>query len=396
MHKPFLAWFLALCLAGALTGTSALPAFPSADKHICPPSENGAEVAVRNAGGRPGVVFLSQATRTEHWPSGGSGSWNNPNNKATGSQCFAEGMTKADAYGPEHFGNFLLKLDCKTKTGGAAAIILALPDGHIALGAPRADMETNGEVVFASSLALTGSAARLAAHDQPIPFARPRSDCDSNEERAATRAAIQMGTLQPEGKLCLPTRAQLRSGGEALSQVIAARGFVMRFGGLGTLVLLFATEGHTAGHVERQARLLGAGAHSHESKDSKKWMAFALIGAPGTAAVGRDQEEQLQAIATIHRKNGAPLASCRPRAPRLCCRPCAYPVPPPARLPCLRPRRRDPPGRGGQGEGRRARGGAHPRRRGRVREARRSYERRLLHQGRVGTTRAAPALSPPG
>ena len=292
----------------------AFPSFPPGHAHpgrpdFCAPTQpNTTTEVVPNAGGRVGELYWIKVARGERWPKGEPGSWDSNENAVTGKQCFAEYMTKAMTYMSRFFGEFLIKKACKSGTGGGQAVVVSHADGQLAIGAPRADMKTNGEETLCTAIALTNPDSRIAAHAKPVPVRRPGSPCDSIDEVEVTQMAVQAGAIEPGAQLCLPTRRQLQRPLDELTQDVVQFGFIVRRGGEGLLTLLLSTVhgalGGARGHVERVMRLLGDEPHSHEGTDPARWGGFILVGALGTVAMGPGAQEQLDALYKVQVRNG--------------------------------------------------------------------------------------------
>ena len=123
----------------------------------------GELLASRGAIGRTlpdGTVLLMPINRCEIWWPTDSGSWVLSN---AGSHLFCREphMLKRDTFNPVHAGKILIKEFFVGKQEAGAAVILALPcDGtviHVALGAPRAGMKSNGEQTLCGGLDINGS-----------------------------------------------------------------------------------------------------------------------------------------------------------------------------------------------------------------------------------------------
>ena len=231
-------------------------------------------------------------------------SWAHPDNKYK-NHVFADEERNVDTFDEAYHGCVVVKENRRSGCQGAAALIICLSAGQIALGAPGPNTKSNGELTLCENLHMVDAAARRALHGTTI-HKQVTTECS---EMVAVEL-VKAGLLRDGGTVAAITERELRANTpaqlRALAAKLAARGFACMAGGE---LILFLAENDDMIDAEFKAepRSLGDTMHGLEYLEKTRWGRFRRYGL--TEVVPTDTE-QLKELKKVRAENSAKGGAC--------------------------------------------------------------------------------------
>ena len=242
---------------------------------------------------------ISTTNCTEAYPTTELISWAHSENKYK-NHVFADEVRNSDTFNEGYFGCVVVKENKRSGCQGAAALIICLSAGQIALGAPGPNTKSNGEQTLCDNLHLVDAEARRALHGTTI-----HKQVTTEFTEMVAVELVKAGLLRDGGtvaaiteqELVADTPEQLR----ALAAMLAARGFACTAGGE-LIIFLAVNNDMIDAEFKTEPRSLGNTMHGLEYLEKTRWGRFRRY---GPTEVMPTDTEQLKELKKVRAENSA-------------------------------------------------------------------------------------------